>query len=89
MLTLAIACTDGTTIIIDSWTYHEGEKGHGARDGCPGCPPEPATVEDIEAHWKDTGAPLTDEEFLKFSGVMEETIIEYETEQGDDEPEEF
>lgn len=67
-------------IIIVDYTYSPGYSGKvsGPPEDC--YPGEAPMADDIEATWKDSGAELTDEEFIRYKDIITETIYEYENE---------
>ena len=72
---------DDRIIQVVDYSISKGSPGHAyPKYDCAGCPPEPASVEDIQAIWQDTGQPLTDEEFETHAERLEAAIWEREGE---------
>jgi hypothetical protein len=60
-------------IVVTDWTLSKGSKGHSYPTyDCGGCPPEPASLDDIQCHFQDTGKELTQEEWDRYGETIDE-----------------
>lgn len=64
-------------IIVTDFTYTRGLKAilNRAPEDCS--PAEPAIIEDIEAHWEDTGLILTGDDWNAWTDEIEEACFEH------------
>lgn len=65
-------------IVVTDWTFSKGSKGHAYPTyDCGGCPPEPASLDDIQCHWKDTGKELDGNEWTDHGDAIDDACWEY------------